>query len=113
MKGFFAVDGEVKVTEVQRQEALQLAVPARDEAVVGCIDAFARTDFRADLDRITVPALVLHGDSDATVPFEVSGQRTAEALSDATTVVVAGAPHGFNVSHAAEFNTALLEFLER
>lgn len=113
MKDFFSADGEVKVTEVQRQEALQMAVPARDEAVVACIDAFARTDFRADLDRITVPTLVIHGDADATVPFEVSGKRTAEALSDVTTVVVPDAPHGFNVSHAGEFNKALLEFLGR
>ena len=28
-------------------------------------------------------------------------------------VVVEGAPHGFNVSHAAEFNRALIDFLAR
>ncbi len=46
--GFFSADGDLKVTEEQRQEALALAAPARDEAVVACIDAFGRTDFRAD-----------------------------------------------------------------
>ena len=112
-KDFFSADGELKVTEVQRQEALQLATPARDEAVVACIDAFGRTDFRNDLSRISVPTLVLHGDSDAIVPFEVSGRRTAEAITGAQTVVVEGGPHGFNVSHAAEFNKALLDFLQK
>jgi non-heme chloroperoxidase len=110
-KNFFSAGGDLKVTEEQRQQALALARPARDEAVVGCIDAFGRTDFRADLDKVTVPTLVIHGDSDAIVPFEVSGKRTAETIDGSTLVVVEGGPHGFNVSHAEEFNRALLDFL--
>ncbi len=109
---FFSANGELKVTEAQRQEALALAAPALDEAVVACIDAFGRTDFRGDLDAVDVPVLVIHGDGDAIVPFEVSGQRSAEQLSDATLHVVEGGPHGFNVSHADELNQALLEFLK-
>ena len=111
--GFFTAGEDLKVTEEQRQEALALQQAARDEAVVGCIDAFGRTDFRDDLTRVDVPVLVIHGDSDAIVPFEVSGKRTAEAIPGSTLVVVENAPHGFNVSHADEFNSALLEFLAR
>jgi pimeloyl-ACP methyl ester carboxylesterase len=99
------------VTEEQRQEWLRLAGAARDEALVGCIDAFSRTDFRKDLESFNLPTLVIHGDSDAIVPFEVSGKRTAESVDGAELVVVEDAPHGFNVSHAGEFNKALLEFL--
>jgi non-heme chloroperoxidase len=110
---FFSVDGELKVTEEQRQQALALQQPASDAALVGCIDAFGRTDFRGDLPKIDVPTLVIHGDSDAIVPLEVSGQRSAESIPDATLVVVEGAPHGFNVSHRDEFNAALLDFLGR
>lgn len=110
---FFSVDGELVVSEEQRQQALDLERPARDEAVVGCIGAFGRTDFRDDLAKVDVPVLVIHGDSDAIVPFEVSGKRAAESLSDSTLVVVEKAPHGFNVSHAEELNRALLGFLAR
>ena len=110
---FFTAGDELKVTEEQRQRALELQKPARDEAIVGCIDAFGRTDFRNDLERITVPTLVIHGDSDAIVPFEVSGKRTHAAIEGSELVVVEGAPHGFNVSHAEEFNSALLDFLKR
>ncbi|WP_211348959.1 alpha/beta fold hydrolase [Nocardioides litoris] len=110
---FFSVDGELKVSEDQRQQALALEAPARDEALVGCIGAFGRTDFRGDLAKIAVPTLVIHGDGDAVVPFEVSGKRSAEAISDSELVVVSGAPHGFNVSHRDEFNAALLAFLGR
>ncbi len=109
--GFFSAGGELRVTEEQRQDALALTRPAREEALLGCIGAFGRTDFRNDLERITVPTLVIHGDSDAIVPFEVSGKRTAASISGSTLVVVEGGPHGFNVSHVDEFNRALLEFL--
>lgn len=109
---FFSAGGELKVTEQQRQDALALQAKANDAGLVGCIGAFGRTDFRNDLERVTVPTLVIHGDSDAIVPFEVSGKRTAAAIPGSTVVVVEGAPHGFNVSHKDEFNQSLLAFLE-
>jgi non-heme chloroperoxidase len=110
---FFSANGELMVSEERVDHALTLSAPARDEAVVGCIDAFSRTDFRGDLSSISQPCLVIHGDADAIVPFEVSGRRTADALSDSTLVVVENGPHGFNVSHAEQFNQALLDFLGR
>ena len=110
---FFSVDGELVVSEEDRQQALALEAKAGDEGLVGCINAFGRTDFRGDLAKIAVPTLVVHGDSDAIVPFEVSGKRSAEAIADATLVVLERAPHGFNVSHADELNAALLDFLQR
>ena len=72
-----------------------------------CIAAFGRTGFRADLEKVTVPTLVIHGDADGIVPFEVSGKRSAEAIEGSTLVVVEGGPHGLNVTHAAELNRAL------
>ncbi|WP_368497114.1 alpha/beta fold hydrolase [Herbiconiux sp. A18JL235] len=110
---FFSVDGELAVTEQQRQEALELTKQAYKPAALEAMAAFAGTDFRDDLAAVTVPALVIHGDSDATVPFEGSGKRTHEAIAGSELYVVAGAPHGVNVSHAAEWNRAVLEFLAK
>lgn len=110
---FFSVDGVLKVTEAQRQEALALALQADKKAALGCMAAFANTDFRDDLAKITVPTLVLHGDGDATVPFEGSGKRTHEAIAGSELHVIGGAPHGANVSHPAEWNAALLDFLAK
>lgn len=110
-RDFFTAGDELAVSEAQVEEAYALTRPARDEALVGCVDAFGRTDFRGDLAKITVPTLVVHGDSDGIVPFEVSGKRTAATVPGATLVVVEGGPHGFNVSHADELDRALLDFL--
>ncbi|MDT9593917.1 alpha/beta hydrolase [Nocardioides zeae] len=110
---FFSVDGTLAVSEDERRKALELEKSATPASLAGCVNAFARTDFRDDLARIGVPTLVIHGSADATVPYEVSGQRTGKAVSQAEIVVVKDAPHGFNVSHAEKFNAALLDFLGR
>ena len=110
---FYSVDGELKVTERQRMQALDLAGQASKIAALEAMTAFAVTDFRDDLAEVTVPTLVIHGDSDATVPFEGSGKRTHEAIKGSELVLIEGAPHGVNVSHAAEWNQAVLEFLTK
>jgi len=110
---FFSADGELKVTEQQRQEALRLCHQADKKAALACLNAFGTTDFRSDLTKVSVPTLVLHGAADATVPFEGSGARTHQAVPGSELHVIAGAPHGCNVSHAEEFNQALLGFLAR
>ena len=66
---FFSAGGQLKVTEAQRQEALALCRQSDQTAAVECMKSFSVTDFRADLPKITVPALVPHGNGDETVPF--------------------------------------------
>lgn len=112
-RDFFSANGELKVTEAQRQEAIALCLQSGEAAALGCMKAFATTDFRGDLGQVRVPTLVLHGDSDATVPFEGSGKRTHEAIAGSELVLLRDAPHGCNVSHAGEFNRALLAFLDK
>lgn len=110
--GFFTAGDDLKVTEAQRQDALALAAQADPEAAAQCIAAWVE-DFRDDLAKVDVPTLVIHGDSDGTVPFEVSGQKTHEAVAGSELHVVKDGPHGINVSHKDEFNTALLTFLAK
>ncbi|HET6503746.1 MAG TPA: alpha/beta hydrolase [Amycolatopsis sp.] len=69
------------------------------------------TDFRADIPKIDVPALILHGTADNILPIDATGRRFREALPDAQYVEVEGAPHGLLWTHADEVNNALLAFL--
>ena len=110
-ENFFKAGGKVQVSESQRVYACSIAAIASPKGTLDCVAAFGRTDFRADLAKITVPTLVIHGDADAIVPFEVSGARTHKAIAGARLSLIKGGPHGVNLSHAAEFNQALLEFL--
>ena len=110
---FFTANGELKVTEAQRQDALRLANQADKNAALQAMAAFGSTDFREDLPKVTVPTLVIHGDGDGVVPFEGSGARTHATITGSDLHVVVGGPHGINVSHANEFNAALLAFLDK
>jgi pimeloyl-ACP methyl ester carboxylesterase len=110
---FFTAGDTLVVTEQQRQAALDLTMQADKTAALECMTSFGTTDFRSDLEKVTVPTLVIHGDSDGVVPFEGSGKRTHESIPGSELHVVAGGPHGINVSHAEEFNRVLIEFLGR
>ncbi|GAB3558699.1 alpha/beta fold hydrolase [Spirosoma fluminis] len=85
---------------------------ASPRATIECGKAFAMTDFRNDLTQINVPALVIHGDSDKTVPIESSGERTAEALPNAHYIVYSGAPHGLFYTERDRLNQDLLAFVQ-
>ena len=111
--GFFSANGVLKVSEKQRQEAIALCEQSDQTAALGCMNAFATTDFREDLKKVTVPTLVLHGDSDGTVPYAGSGKRTHAAIAGSEAVVLKDAPHGCNASHAEQFNAALVAFLAK
>ncbi len=114
-KEFFSpnADGNILVSEEQRQEAVALCKQADKIAVLEAMQSFGLTDFRNDLPTVTVPTLVIHGDADGIVPFQGSGKLTHEAIAQSELYIVAGGPHGINASHADEFNSALLRFLEK
>jgi non-heme chloroperoxidase len=101
------------VSDAQKRYLVQIAAFASPKGTLDCINAFGRTDFRADLEKIDVPTLVIHGDSDGIVPFEVSGKRTHESVPGSELVLIEGGPHGNNATHAGEFNAALVQFLAK
>jgi non-heme chloroperoxidase len=109
---FFSTDGKTElVSEAQHMYNRLLASFASPKGTLDCIGAFGRTDFRGDVAAVNVPTLIIHGDSDLIVPFEVSGKRSHEAIAGSQLVVLEGAPHGANVTHADRFNKELLAFL--
>jgi non-heme chloroperoxidase len=71
------------------------------------------TDFRADIPKIDVPALIVHGTADNILPIDSTGRLFAKALPSADYVEIEGAPHGLLWTHAAEVNEALLGFLAK
>ncbi|WP_426997037.1 alpha/beta fold hydrolase [Pseudarthrobacter sp. N5] len=69
------------------------------------------TDFRADIPKIDVPSLIMHGTADNILPIDSTGRLFAKALPSAEYVEIDGAPHGMLWTHAAEVNDVLLAFL--
>jgi non-heme chloroperoxidase len=76
------------------------------------IVAFSQTDFTEDLKKITVPALVMHGDDDQIVPYADSGPLSAKLLKNATLKTYKGFPHGMPTTEPETINADLLTFLK-
>jgi non-heme chloroperoxidase len=70
------------------------------------------TDWRADIDKIDVPTLIMHGTGDLNVPIDITSRVLTEMLPSATYIEIEGAPHGMLWTHGDEINKALLDFLE-
>lgn len=107
----YSAGGQPTVSEAQRLYGRDQANLASPRATLVGPSQFGRTDFRSDLSKFDVPTLIIHGDADAVVPFHVSGRRSADRIPGSELVLIEGGPHGINVSHADEFNRALLDFL--
>lgn len=87
-----------------------IAYAASPVGTVECIRAFGTTDFRADLKKITIPTLVLHGSADRIVPLEGSGRLTAAMIPGSKLVVLERAPHGMTATHGPQVSAAMIEF---
>ena len=75
------------------------------------IVAFSQTDFTEDLKKVTVPALVMHGDDDQVVPYADSGPLSAGLLKNGTLKTYRGFPHGMPTTQAETINADLLAFI--
>jgi non-heme chloroperoxidase len=88
-----------------------VAVGASATGTAACVPTWL-TDFRKDVPRIDVPALIIQGDADRILPFPVTGKRLHEGIKGSRLVVLAGGPHGIPWTHAEEINRELLAFLK-
>jgi non-heme chloroperoxidase len=71
---------------------------------------FTETDFRPELRRISVPTLLIHGDSDTSTPIERTARKTAPLIPGSQLKVYEGAAHGLPITHADQLNADLLAF---
>lgn len=82
-------------------------------AAIECTVANATADFRPELAKITVPALVVHGDHDASAPLDLCARVSAELLADSELKVYTDAAHALYLTHTARLNADLLNFARK
>lgn len=114
LSDFYNVDvlGGKKVSDEVVRLSWNVAADASPKGTLDCVQAWL-TDFREDLKRIDVPTLVIHGDADRILPITATGKRTPEFVKGSRMVMIEGAPHGLNWTHAEEVNRELLAFLKQ
>jgi peroxiredoxin len=113
-KNFFNTDVFLgnRLSEEALRNAWNVAAGASWYASSAVVDSWL-TDFRGDIPKIDVPALILHGIDDRILPIDATARPFHAALPSADYVEIEGAPHGLLWTHAEEVNQALLAFLSK
>ncbi|HKU00980.1 MAG TPA: alpha/beta hydrolase [Paraburkholderia sp.] len=75
------------------------------------IKAFSETDQTEDLQTITVPTLVLHGEDDQIVPIADAALKSIKLLANGTLKTYPGFSHGMLTVNAEVLNADLLAFV--
>jgi non-heme chloroperoxidase len=112
LNNFYNVDvlGGTRISDRAWQASFNVAVGSSPFATYACVDTWL-TDFRADLTKVDVPVLVMHGTADRILPFESTAARLPALIADCTLVPVEDGPHNIGWTFPDEVNTALLTFL--
>jgi len=103
--------GSKRISDQAVQYSWNVAAGASAKGTLDCVTAWV-TDFRKDLPRVDVPALVIHGDADRIVPIASTGTPLSKGIKGARLVVVTDGPHGLLWTHAEEVNRELVGFLQ-
>jgi non-heme chloroperoxidase len=112
LDNFYNVDvlGGTRISDQAWQNSFIVAVGASAHAAHACVNTWL-TDFRDDLPKVDVPALLIHGDADRILPYAVTAARLPGLIKDLDVVTVEGGPHNIAWTHPDEVNAALLTFI--
>ncbi|GAB3398529.1 alpha/beta hydrolase [Schumannella luteola] len=100
----------VRVSEAKLRRDFISASTADGWAVLHCVDAW-QEGFHDDLPKIDVPLLVMQGTEDRNIPIDFGARRIKDFVPSAEVHEIVGGPHGIGVTHTAEVNPRLLEFI--
>lgn len=101
-----------KVTQGQRDTFWLQGMQCGIKNAYDCIKEFSEVDYTADLKKITVPTLVVHGSDDQIVPIDAAGKASAKIIKNAKLIIYEGAPHGLPTTHKDRLNEDLLAFIK-
>jgi non-heme chloroperoxidase len=112
LQNFYKLDENLgsRISEEALRNSWQLATNMSAYASVWAVPTWF-TDFRADINKIDVPTLIMHGTGDVNVPIDISSRMLVKLLPSASYIEIEDAPHGMLWTHGEEINKALLDFL--
>jgi len=100
-----------RVTESSVDWGIRMCDLSALPALIGTQIAGTETDFRPELGSIKKPTLIIHGDSDALCPLEVTARTVHRMIPGSQLKVYEKASHGLMISHMDELNRDLFDFI--
>jgi non-heme chloroperoxidase len=95
-----------EMIQLGMNDMLQTSLPA----LLQTSRAAVTTDFRAELREIGIPTLLIHGDSDASSPVEITGAKAVALVPGGRLKIYQNAPHGLVATHLSQVEGDIVEF---
>jgi non-heme chloroperoxidase len=110
---FYNVDklAPERISDEAWQASFNVACMGSAYSSYACVDTWV-TDFRADLPKIEVPTLVVHGTEDRILPYDATAARLPELIDEVKVIPVEEGPHNIGWTHPEVVNLLLLAFIE-
>jgi non-heme chloroperoxidase len=99
-----------RIPPLEKERTIRDWMSVSLQAAVACTATNVSADFRAEMRKIRMPALVVHGDHDAFAPFQTCGRRSADLIPDSRLLLYRNGSHMLHLSHRQQLNVDLLDF---
>ncbi|KAG9244277.1 alpha/beta hydrolase protein [Calycina marina] len=111
---FFGFDRpRANVSQGLIQEFMEQGFKAGFVNLYDCITAFSETDFTADMKKLNIPVLILHGDADEVVPIDNTARKAIQILKHGALKIYPGGAHALPQTNANQVNQDLLDFIQK
>ena len=103
----------IKDSQGRRDTFTTLGMQSSLRSSYECVKQFSETDFTADLQKMTLPTLVIHGDDDQIVPIGASANAAIKLLKNGRLETYKGGSHAIPQMNKDKLNADLLAFLKQ
>jgi pimeloyl-ACP methyl ester carboxylesterase len=88
-----------------------ICLSASSYATAQCLIALRDTDLRDDLEKITIPTVIMHGKKDKICSFDLAEQMKA-GISNSHIIAFENSGHSMFLEETQKFNTELIKFAD-
>ena len=86
-----------------------IGLSSSSHAMAQCLIALRDTDLRSDLNKITIPTVIMHGKKDKICSFDLAGQMKA-GIENSHIVAFEKSGHSLFLEETQKFNSELIKF---
>ena len=110
LQAFFRAPKNVVSTEILDWWTRMMVDQCSLTTMLALHRVFTETDFRPDLAKVTVPTLLIHGDSDNSARIDLTARKSVRLIAGAQLKVYEGAAHGLPITHMEQLNADIVSF---
>jgi pimeloyl-ACP methyl ester carboxylesterase len=86
-----------------------IGISASSHAMAQCLIALRETDLRSDMEKITIPTVIMHGKKDKICSFDLAEQMKAR-IKNSEIIEFENSGHSLFLEETQKFNKALIKF---